>query len=229
MRKWLKRLVLLAFLILLLPFALVPIFGFVNPPVTVFQLAKRVNGAPILSSWRPIERISKHLPAAVIASEDARFCAHDGVDWRSVQLVVENKLENPDQRVRGASTITMQLAKNLFFPPRRSYVRKAMEIPLALWIDLVWSKRRQIEVYLNIVERAPGVYGAARASYHHFKKSAQRLNGRQAALLAAGLPNPKVRRAGKPGPFTRRQARRIERRARAMGVLLRCIRKSPQA
>ena len=81
------------------------------------------------------------------------------------------------------------------------------------------------EVYLNIVEWAPGVYGAARASYHHFKKSAQRLSRRQAALLAAGLPNPKVRKAGKPGPFTRRQASRIERRARAMGVLLRCIRK----
>ena len=144
MRKWLTRAAFLLFLLLLLPFALVPVFAVVNPPVTVFQLAKRVGGAPILSSWRPLDRISKHLPAAVIASEDARFCAHDGVDWQAVQTIVEDKLENPDQKVRGASTITMQLAKNLFFPPGRSYVRKAMEIPLALWIDFVWSKRRLI-------------------------------------------------------------------------------------
>ncbi len=223
MKTWLKRIFLLALLLFLAPFVLVPVFGFLNPPVTVFQMAKSLQGLPINSSWRTLLKVSRHLPAAVIASEDARFCAHNGVDWRAVQTVVEDKLENPDQKVRGASTITMQLAKNLFFPPGRSYIRKAMELPLALWIDLLWSKRRQVEVYLNIVEWAPGVYGAASASRHHFGRSAGRLSLRQSALLAAALPNPKVRRAGKPDPFTRRQAQRIERRAKAVGVLLRCI------
>ena len=224
MRKWLKRIFLAGLVLALVPFLLVPVLAVVNPPVTVFQLGKRLGGAPITSAWLAYERISGHLPAAVVAAEDGRFCSHHGVDWQAVQTVVEDKLENPGQKARGASTITMQLAKNLFFPPGRSYLRKAMEIPLALWIDLVWSKRRQLEVYLNIVEWAPGVYGAQAAARRHFGKSAGRLNRREAALLAASLPNPAVRNAGRPGRFTRRHARRIRKRAAGSGPSLRCIR-----
>jgi len=114
-KTWLKRIFLLALLLFLAPFVLVPVFGFLNPPVTVFQMAKSLQGLPINSSWRTLLKVSRHLPAAVIASEDARFCAHNGVDWRAVQTVVEDKLENPDQKVRGASTITMQWRRICFF------------------------------------------------------------------------------------------------------------------
>ena len=214
----------LGLVVLLAPFVLVPVFTLVNPPVTVFQVAKRIQGKPINARWRSYRRISRHLPAAVVTSEDGRFCRHQGVDWHAVQTVVEDKLENPDRKVRGASTITMQLAKNLFFPPGRSYVRKALEIPLALWIDLLWSKQRQLEVYLNIVEWAPGVYGAQAAARKHFGKTAGKLSRRESALLAASLPNPTVRRAGKPGPLTRRHGRRIEGRVRKMGSALKCLR-----
>ena len=223
LRRWAARLLLAIALIVLLPFALVPLYVLINPPVTVLQLAKAWQGNAIRKSWVDYDRIARTLPAAVVASEDARFCQHRGIDWDVVQKVVEDKIENPDKKVRGASTITMQIAKNLFFPPTRSVVRKTMEVPLALWINLVWSKRRQMEVYLNIVEWAPGVYGAGQAAQHHFAKPANRLSRRNAARLAASLPNPKVRNAGRPGPLTRRLASRIERRMRAGTADLKCL------
>ncbi len=223
LRRWIARLFLLAALIVILPFALVPVFAVINPPVTMLQLVKAWQGNGITQTWVPMSAIARTLPTAVVASEDARFCTHAGIDWDVVQKVVEDKLENPDKKVRGASTITMQIAKNLFFPPDRSVIRKTMEVPLAMWIDLIWSKRRQMEVYLNIVEWAPGVYGARAASRHHFKKLPSRLTRRDAARLAASLPNPKVRNAGRPGPLTRRLAQRIERRMPAATAYTKCL------
>ena len=223
MRLWLKRIVIALVLLALLPFVLVPVFAVVNPPVTVSQIWKSLAGQGLQAEWLPYNAISRHLPAAVVTSEDARFCAHSGVDWEAVQTVVEDKLEHPGKKVRGASTITMQLAKNLFFPPGRSYVRKVFEVPMALWIDLVWSKRRQMEVYLNIVEWAPGVYGAAAAARRHFQKSASRLSRGEAARLAAVLPNPIVRSAGRPGSYTWRLAVRIERRMAKIGPFISCL------
>ncbi|MEM8686089.1 MAG: monofunctional biosynthetic peptidoglycan transglycosylase [Pseudomonadota bacterium] len=223
LRRWIARLFLLVALIVMLPFALVPFFAVINPPVTMLQLVKAWQGNGIETSWVPINAIARALPTAVVASEDARFCTHSGIDWDVVQKVVEDKLENPDKKVRGASTITMQIAKNLFFPPNRSVLRKTMEVPLALWINAIWSKRRQMEVYLNIVEWAPGIYGVGAAARHHFKKPAGKLTRRDAARLAASLPNPKVRNAGRPGPLTRRLAQRIERRMRAATANTKCL------
>lgn len=224
MRVWLKRIVVTLCLLALMPFVLVPVLAVVNPPVTVSQLWKLAEGEGLRSSWMAYESISRHLPAAVVTSEDGRFCRHNGVDWDAVQTVVEDKLEHPGKKVRGASTITMQLAKNLFFPPGRSYVRKVLEVPLALWIDLIWTKRRQMEVYLNIVEWAPGVYGAEAAARRHFRKSAARLSRGEAARLAAVLPNPVVRSAGRPGSYTWKLAARIERRMRGIGPYIKCLR-----
>ncbi|MEM7427369.1 MAG: monofunctional biosynthetic peptidoglycan transglycosylase [Pseudomonadota bacterium] len=224
MKGWLKRIAIIVLALTLVPFVLVPVLAVVNPPATVSQLWKWIGGAPIRSSWVPLTEISRHLPAAVVTSEDGRFCSHHGVDWDAVQTVVEDKLEHPGKQTRGASTLTMQLAKNLFFPPGRSYVRKVFEVPLALWIDLIWPKRRQMEVYLNIVEWAPGVYGAEAAARHHFRKKASRLSRTDAARLAAALPNPIVRSAGRPGPYTRRTARRIERRMSSIGPYTSCLR-----
>jgi monofunctional glycosyltransferase len=121
----------------------------------------------------------------------------------------------------------MQVAKNLFLWDGRSFIRKGLEMPLALWMDLIWTKRRMIEVYLNIVEWAPGVYGAEAASQLHFKKPAAKLTRREAALLAAVLPNPIKRQAGKPSKKVQKIANRIQFRARFMGPYLACISKSP--
>ena len=223
-RRWIARAVTCVVILALLPFVMVPVYAVINPPITILQLSKAWHGNAIKKNWVGLRQIASTLPAAVIASEDARFCSHQGIDWEVIQKVVEDKLENPDKKVRGASTITMQIAKNLFFPPDRSLLRKTMEVPLALWIDVIWSKRRQMEVYLNIVEWAPGIYGAGAAAKHHFRKPATKLTRRDAARLAASLPNPRVRKAGRPGPLTRRIAARVERRMRAGTADISCLR-----
>ncbi len=224
LRRWIMRALVCVLILILLPFVAVPIYTWINPPVTVLQIGKALNGNGINKSWAGMGQIASTLPAAVIASEDARFCKHSGIDWGVVQQVVEDKLENPDKKVRGASTITMQIAKNLFFTSERSVLRKVVEVPLAMWINVLWSKRRQMEVYLNIVEWAPGIYGAGAAARHHFKKPAAKLTRRDAARLAASLPNPRVRNAGRPGPLTRRLSARIERRMRAGTADTSCLR-----
>ena len=136
---------------------------------------------------------------AVIASEDARFCAHHGIDLVELQ----NALDDEDGRFRGASTITMQAVKNLFLWTGRDWVRKALEAPLALYADLVLSKRRIMEIYLNVVEWDTGIYGAEAASQHYFGVPAAKLSAAQAARLAAILPSPETRDAGNPGRGTR--------------------------
>ena len=208
--------------LLALPFVLVPLFAVINPPVSALMMLRLVEGRGVAHQWVNLEDISPALPATVIMTEDGRFCAHSGVDWEAVQQVLEEA--NDGGEPRGASTIPMQTVKNLFLWPHRSYARKALEIPLAYWLDLVWSKRRIIEVYLNVVELGPGIYGAQAAAQHHFGKDAKALSAREAALLAAVLPNPVIRSAGKPGPLTRRLASRAERRGRLAGAYIECIR-----
>ncbi|MGI9482401.1 MAG: monofunctional biosynthetic peptidoglycan transglycosylase [Hyphomicrobiales bacterium] len=217
--KWLKRLAILLFCLLALPYVLTLIYAVVPPPISTLQIIRLAEGQGLQKQWVPLDEISRHLPVAVMASEDARFCEHRGVDWNEVQIAVDKQAG----RLRGASTIQMQTAKNLFLWPGRSYIRKALEVPLAYWIDFVWSKRRIIEVYLNIVEWGPGLYGAEAAARHHFKKPAKNLTRRQSALLAVSLPNPIQRTAGKPGPLTRKLARRLEKRMRFMGAYIKCL------
>lgn len=170
----------------------------VATPVSTLMLARWFTGQPVARSVVPLSGITPALSLAVIASEDARFCTHGGVDWDALRLV----LDDDDGPSRGASTITMQLAKNLFLWPSRSYVRKALEIPLALYLDAVLGKRRVVEIYLNVVEWGDGVFGAEAASRRHFGKGAGELSRREAALLATSLPNPRLRDPAKP---TRRQ------------------------
>lgn len=191
--------------------ALVALFRFVDPPGSALMAIHAVQGKPVNRQWVPLERISPHLVRAVVVAEDNRFCEHRGVDWRELQDAWER---SEDGVARGASTITMQVAKNLFLWPARSYIRKVIEIPLAITIDAIWPKRRIIEVYLNIAELGPGVFGAEAAARHHFRKSAARLEPVEAALLAASLPNPIQRNAGRPGVGTRQIAATIMARAR---------------
>ena len=195
---------------------------FVNPPFSSEMLRERFHGRPVTQQWVPLEKISPYLIKAVVMSEDGQFCRHWGVDWRQVRVAWTDSQAGA-QKPRGASTITMQLVKNLFLWSERSYIRKAIEVPLAHLVSFSWSKRRQMELYLNIVEWAPGVYGAEAAARHHFKRSAQLLSPRQAALLAASLPNPIVRRAGKAGPHTRRIAAIVQKRMGGARPWVRCI------
>ena len=168
--------------------------------------------------------MSPNLARAVVGSEDARFCGHNGVDWIEFQDAFGGTFEDGEAPTRGASTISMQTAKNMFLWDKGgSGIRKIFEIPLALWMDLIWTKHRMLEVYLNIVEWAPGIYGAEAASQFHFKKSASKLTKREAALLAAVLPNPIKRNAGKPSRGVNIVAGHIQSRMGAIDAYLTCI------
>jgi len=158
---------------------LIPLYRFVPPPASTLMVWRLVQGYGLTKDWVSLDAMAPALPAAVVASEDAKFCTHNGVDWGALGSALEDV--EYGGKARGASTLTMQTAKNLFLWPARSYVRKGLEVPLAYMIDLIWPKRRILEVYLNVAEWAPGVYGAEAAARHHFKRRARALTSRQAA------------------------------------------------
>ncbi|MCI0467166.1 MAG: monofunctional biosynthetic peptidoglycan transglycosylase [Beijerinckiaceae bacterium] len=190
------------------------------PPVSTPMLARWIEGETADRHFVPLARISYFLRKAVIVSEDGRFCQHRGVDWRAIREVLTHR--GADGPSRGASTITMQTAKNLFLWPSRSYFRKAIEIPLALMIDLEWPKRRTLEVYLNVAQWGEGVYGAEAAARRYFGKSAGKLDEREAALLATALPSPRHRNSAKPSRLHARLAMRLMARARIAGPVAEC-------
>lgn len=199
---------------------LIVLFRFVDPPGSTLMAWQALTGTKIDQRWVPLSRISSNLKMAVVVSEDGRFCQHWGVDPAEVVAAIRRSRGGMP---RGASTITMQVAKNLFLWPSKSYVRKALEVPLSLSLEVLWPKSRILEVYLNIAEWGPGVFGAEAAARHHFGKSASRLSSREAALLAVALPNPISRRAGKPGPGTTRLASLIQSRMRVGGHAAACV------
>jgi monofunctional biosynthetic peptidoglycan transglycosylase len=207
--------------VLLLPYLLTPVYLLVRP-VSTLMLWRWVTAARVERRYVPIEAMAPVLPATVIVAEDARFCSHAGVDWQELRQAIEDADELSD--ARGGSTITQQVAKNLFLWQSRSFVRKALEFPLAHWIDLVLPKRRILEIYLNIAEWGPnGEFGAEAAARFAFGKSARDVSAREAALLAAVLPNPVRRSARSPGPGVRRLAGIHEVRARNSRALAACV------
>ena len=207
-------------LVLLLPYVLVPLYRVINP-ISTLMLWRWATGARVERSFVPIERMTPALPVTVIASEDSRFCTHGGIDWREIRERVEDVDEI--SAARGVSTISQQTAKNLFLWPGRSFLRKGLELPLALWIDLVLPKWRVLEIYLNVAEWGPnGQFGAETGSRYAFNKSARSLTPREAALLAAVLPNPRRRSAKQPGPAVRRLAAIYEARGAAQASLAFC-------
>ena len=204
--------------------ALVVLYRWVDPPASTLILGQRLAGTPITQRWVPLERISPNLIAAVVLSEDGAFCRPRGVDWGELKEAIESA---NDGIARGGSTISMQVVKNLFLWPSRNYVRKALEIPLTYVIEAAWSKQRILEIYLNIAEWGPGIFGAEAAARYHFRKSASTLNLREAALLAVSLPNPFDRQAGRPGPGTARLADNLLLRMRAGQGNTACVRDRP--
>ena len=220
-RRW-RQLLAVLLVVLLLPYALILLYtpNLVHP-VSTLMLRDLVTFSGYDRRWVPFEQISPHLVRSVMSSEDGQFCMHAGVDWVQMRGVVDDALEG--EATRGASTIPMQTAKNLFLWNGRSFLRKGMELPLALAADFVWSKKRLMEIYLNIAEWGLGSIDAGAAAQYHFGVPAAKLNRRQAALLAVSLPNPITRNAGKPGRGLKRLAAMIERRAGASGDYITCL------
>jgi monofunctional biosynthetic peptidoglycan transglycosylase len=209
-QKWIRR---AGWALLILMAALlvsIIAFRFVNPPITPVMIAEKLRGTTLQRQWVPLEDMSPNLPLAVIASEDGQFCNHWGVDWGAVHDAVNEARRGGG--FRGASTITMQTAKNLYLWTHRSYVRKVLEVPLAYLLTLFWPKERVIEVYLNVAQWGPGVFGAEAASQLYFHKSASALTRREALLLAAALPSPRIRNPGKPSPRMLRIANSVGKR-----------------
>jgi monofunctional biosynthetic peptidoglycan transglycosylase len=196
--------------------ALVVAYRWINPPISTLMLGQMVTGTAIERTWVPLNRISPQLIRAVVLSEDGRFCAHGGVDWRALKDAIAND--------RGGSTITMQVVKNLFLWPSRSYVRKAIEMALAYLVEALWPKQRILEIYLNIAEWGEGVFGAEAAARAHFAKPALRLTAREAALMVVALPSPLERSPGLPSAATSRLARRLLLRMATSRTDLACVR-----
>jgi monofunctional glycosyltransferase len=225
MRSALSRLVRTVFVVVLLlialPYVLVPLYR-VGHPVSTLMLARWFTGQNVTREWLDLAEISPVLPLTVIASEDARFCSHHGIDWDALQDAIEDAQDG--DAARGGSTITQQTAKNLFLWSGRSFIRKGLEAPLALWIDLVLPKRRVLEIYLNVVEWGPdGQFGAEAGAQYAFGRSAESLSPQQAALMASILPNPVTRSARNPGPGVRRIAARYVSRARGNPEIAACL------
>jgi monofunctional biosynthetic peptidoglycan transglycosylase len=222
MRRWLKLLLKIAAGILLLPFALMLVYKleFIHP-VSTLMLGNLVTLQGYDRRWVDFEDISPSLVQSVMMSEDGQFCNHNGVDWVQMNGVVEDAMEG--EATRGASTIPMQTVKNLFLWNSRSFIRKGLELPLALSADFILSKKRIMEIYLNIAEWGPGIYGIEAAAQYHFKVPAAKLTRKQAALLAVSLPNPIMRNASKPAKGMKRLATLIERRAKGSGPYIKCL------
>ena len=192
----------------------------IDPPTTTFMLRDRIGGLfdqdyQFRHDWRDWDAISKYAAIAVIAAEDQQFPFHRGFDFKQIDKALEDRERG--RRVRGASTISQQVAKNLFLWPGQSWFRKGLEAGITVLIELAWPKRRILEVYLNVAEFGPGTWGVQAASRRYFRKDASRLTSAEAALLAAVLPSPRRYRIDAPGPYVRKRQAWIQRQMTALG------------
>lgn len=218
---WRRRAGVALLVLALLPSVLVVIYAVVPPPVTPLMLKRLAQGQGLDRNWVPLEAISPWLPRAVAASEDNNFCRHFGFDLGALRAQVDRLLAGAS--FRGASTITQQTAKNIVLWEGGDPVRKLLEAWLAPQIELLWSKRRIVEVYLNVAEFGPGVYGAEAAARRYFGKPAAALSRREAALLAVVLPAPLRWSAAEPTRYIRGRAEVIQTRIGQLGPALDCL------
>ncbi len=210
-------------LLLVLPFLWILLHLVAPAFITPLMVQRLTEGHGWSQRWRPLVEISPHLQRAVIAAEDNRFCQHLGIDWGAIKDAREEVERGRRSQSRGASTISQQTAKNLLLWPQQSRTRKALELTYVTWLEALWPKQRILEIYLNIVEMGPGIYGAEAAAQAHFGVSAKDLSRRQAALLATTLPNPLARNPAKPSGNHASRARRIEQRMRNLEGLVGCL------
>jgi len=217
----LKTVLGLWFVMMLLPIIILLIYTLpITRPPSTLMLKDMILLRDHDRRWVPLEEMAPRLVQAVLMSEDGRFCSHHGIDWRAIHA----EITRDGGPSRGASTITMQMVKNLFLWQDKSYLRKGLEVPLAMVADAVMSKRRQMEIYLNIAEWGPGIYGAEAAAQFYFKRRAADLTPQQAALLATTLPNPYLRSPTQPNAHVTRLARLTQTRARQSGAYIGCLR-----
>lgn len=222
LKRWLRRLIVALLILVALPPALTLLYRLdIIHPVSTLMLRDIATLKGYERDWIELESVAPILVHSVVMSEDGKFCSHSGVDWAALNAVIDNALDG--EPTRGASTITMQTAKNLFLWPSRSFIRKGLEIPLAMWIDLVLPKHRIMEIYLNIAEWGDGIYGIEAVSWIRFGRPASELTARQAALLTVTLPNPYLRDPTNPGAGMQRLASVIERRAAKSGGYVDCL------
>ncbi len=201
---------------------IVLLFRFVPPPTSAVMIGRKIDAMfdkshdfTLRYRWAPMTRVSPNLPIALVAAEDQKFPAHHGFDVDAIQTALAEAEDG--SRLRGASTISQQVAKNMFLWNGRSFVRKGFEVYFTVLIETLWPKRRIIEVYLNIAEFGDGIYGAAAASDRYFRSSPQQLTPHQSALLAAVLPSPRKLHADRPSSYVQRRADWIERQVRQLG------------
>ena len=212
---WPRGIAILAIVVIalvLLPYVIAPFYRVIDP-VSTLMLWRWATGQRVERTFVPMDRIAPILPLTVILAEDGTFCTNRGIDLGAMREAIKQSGDDIAES-RGASTITQQTAKNLFLWQGRSFVRKALELPLAVWLNIVLPKRRVLEIYLNIVEWGPnGEFGAEAAAHYAFNKPARNLSIREAAELTSILPNPVLRSARAPSPLVRRLAGLYERRA----------------
>ena len=222
LRRGVSLILMIIAILVLAPYVIAPFYRFINPASTP-MLWRYATGARVDRHWVPLNQISPALPLAVIIAEDGTFCVNRGIDLGAMREALRQSADIGESR--GASTITQQTVKNLFLWQGRSFIRKALEFPLAIWLNLVLPKRRIMEIYLNIVEWGPNAeFGAEAGSRYAFGKSARDLSPREAAELTAILPNPYRRSARNPGFLVRRLAGLYERRSEAFPGHAACVR-----
>lgn len=221
-RRWLLRgLAALGALFVALPLLLTLAYSILPPPGTPLMILRLFEGEGIDKQWMPLEQISPNLRNAVIAGEDNLFCSHGGFDIASLRDAWAER--QAGGRSRGASTLSMQLAKNLYLWPGGGFLRKGVEAYFTLYIEAILSKQRILELYLNVAEWGPGIYGAEAGARAHFGKAAADLSAREGALMAAVLPNPRRWSAGRPSDYINRRAATLQTRVRQLGPLLDCV------
>lgn len=221
-RRWLRWLLALPFLFAAASILQVAVLRFVDPPFSAFMMARQFEALGegemdfrVAYDWRDLKQISPNLPVAMVAAEDQNFATHRGFDFKAIEKARANNAKG--RRVRGASTVSQQVAKNLFLWQGRSWVRKGVEAWYTLLIELMWPKTRILEVYANIAEFGDGIYGAQAAARSYWRKDASRLSPAESARLAAVLPAPRRYSVARPGPFVQRRANWIQRQARQIG------------
>lgn len=204
---WIKRIFLALFLLQLL---YIVVLKWMDPPFTITQLQSWVTGDGLKRDYVDYEEMSYNIKLAVVSSEDQVFPDHGGFDWKSIEKAMKYNKKKPN-RIRGASTISQQVAKNVFLWQGRDWIRKGLEVYFTKMIEWVWGKQRILEMYLNVIEMGQGIFGVEAAAQNYFKKPAKNLSRREAALIAACLPNPKKYSVKPPSPYVTVKAGWIQR------------------
>lgn len=211
--KWIIRWIVVAFfastILSVVVLKFVPVFFTPLMFIRVAQQIKEGKDVRLYHHWVPLDKIAPSLPVAVIASEDARFLEHHGFDYKAIESAAKHNLQKKNKTKHGASTISQQTAKNVFLWPGRSWVRKGFEVYFTALIEMMWSKQRIMEVYLNSIEMGDGIYGADAVAEHHFGTTAAKLSRPQCAMIAVSLPNPRKFDSSNPSPYMYRRQSKI--------------------